>query len=281
MFRRTKTLLAFVFIAALAVSFSNDIRAQTANDKNAGAATQSKDDRAEQILQRAVEAQGGGAYLAVHSVTGRGFYTQFDARGMANEPSRFVDYQVFPDRERTEFRTGKTTFIQTNVGASGWFFDGLTRAIRDLTPAQIEDFRIAMRTSVDNVLHGWWRKEGAKIEYIGRREAGLAKRNEVMRLTYPDGFSVEFEFGAKDFLPAKILYKRRKADTDSMSENNETLEEDRLLQYINVNGIMTPYVIDHYRDGKQTSRINYLSVEFNKPIPESLFARPSDVKSLK
>jgi hypothetical protein len=55
-----------------------------------------------------------------------------------------------------------------------------------------------MRTKIDNLLRGWWRKEGGKITYVGRREAGLAKRNETIRLTYPDGFWIEYEFGARD-----------------------------------------------------------------------------------
>jgi len=281
-------LLAFIFSAPLAVS---------SQDANTFASPKAVDNKAEQIIQRAIEAQGGRAYLDIRTVTGRGFFTQYE-KGLTKMPSRFVDYQIFPDRERTEFRDGKVTVIQTNTGANGWIFDGLTRSIKDLTPAQSEDFKIAMRTSVDNILRGWWRKESAKLEYVGRREAGLAKRNEVVRLVYPDDFSVEYEFGAKDFLPAKILYRRKaaqaadkdKADKDKKENANgttdtaaadEPLEEDRLLQYIMLDGINTPFVIDHYRNGKQTSRINFETVEFNKPINDSLFARPSDIKGLK
>jgi outer membrane lipoprotein-sorting protein len=45
--------------------------------------------------------------------------------------------------------------------------------------------------------------------------------------------------------------------------------------------VLTPYVIDHYRNGTQTSRINYDSVEFNKPIADSLFAKPASIKAVK
>lgn len=287
--------IVFVFFAfMLSATF-----ATFAQSLNNGTSSKFAADKAEQILQRAIEAQGGRAYLDVRTITGRGFYTQFE-KGVSGMPSRFVDYQIFPDKERTEFRGSKVTIIQTNVGTSGWIFDGLMRSIKDLTPSQTEDFKIAMRTSVDNILRGWWRKENAKLEYVGRREAGLAKRNEVVRLTYPDGFSAEYEFGAKDFLPAKILYHRKTArptdkdksdkdkkenvNTDTANTDaapNESLEEDRLLQYVNIDGINTPFVIDHYRDGKQTSRINFQTIEFNKPISDSLFARPNDVKGLK
>jgi hypothetical protein len=144
-----------------------------------------------------------------------------------------------------------------------------------MKPDQVADFKFAMRVNVDNFLRGTWRKERAKLAYAGRREAGLAKRNEAVRIIYPDGFAVEFEFGAQDHLPAKVLYKRL------TKEGEEAKEEDRMLQYIKIDGIMTPLVIDHYRNGVQASRINYESVQFNAQIPDSLFTRPENAKAVK
>lgn len=233
-------------------------------------------EKAETVLQHAVEALGGRAYLEVRTIIGRGLFTQFQD-GRSGLPSQFVDYLILPDRERTEFRAKGVRTIQTNVGTTGWVYDGMAGRLRDMVPKQIEDFRFAMRTSVDNILRGWWRQEGAQLSYVGRREAGLARRNETVRLTYPDGFTVEFEFGAKDSLPAKVLYKRLNAE----NQEQAVPEEDHFAQYVALSGVMLPLVIDHFRAGVQTSRINYESVEFNRSIPDSLFVRPTDVKALK
>lgn len=232
------------------------------------------DERAEAILQRAIAALGGQAYLNVRTVSSRGNFSQFQ-EGRPLPPSTFVDYLVFPDRERTEFRTPTGRIIQTNTGSTGWIYDGAARVIRDLRPEQAADFRITLRTSVDNILRGWWRGEGARLSYVGRREAGLARRNEAVRLTYPDGFTIEFEFGAQDALPAKSRYTRRNR------EGEEAAEEDRFLQYVVIEGVRVPLVIDHYRAEVQTSRINYVNVEFNRPVPDSLFARPADARSVR
>jgi hypothetical protein len=244
----------------------------------AAARADAADERAESIVRRAVEAVGGAAYLNVRTVVGRGNYTPY-AKGVPGDLVTFLDYLAFPDRERTEFRSRGVRSIQTNVGtgagATGWIFDGMARSLHDMKPEQIEDFRVSMRTSVDNLLRGWWRAEGARLSYAGRREAGLARRNEAVRLTYPDGFAVDYEFGARDFLPAKASYKRKN------KEGEEQLEEDRFLRHMTFGGVTVPFVIDHYRAGVQTSRINYDSVEFNRPVPDTLFEKPASVKAVK
>ena len=237
------------------------------------------DDKSQQVIDHAIEALGGANYLNVQTVTAKGFYTTF-RDGMSQLPARFLDYIAYPDRERTEFTGAGIRTIQTNVGDTGWMFDGAVKKISEQTPAQVEDFKRTMKTGLENLLRGWWKKEGGKITYAGRREAGLAKRNETIRLTYPDGFWIEYEFGAKDFLPAKIIYKRSRKDPDT-GDMVEMTEEDQLLRFIAIEGVTAPWVVDHLVNGKQTSRLNYESVQYNQRFPDTLFAKPDNVKSIK
>ena len=237
------------------------------------------DEKAEKIVQKALQAMGGDRYLSVKTVIGRGFFTDFKD-GVSGIPLRFVDYIVYPDKERTEFSGGGQRLIQTNDKDRGWIFDGAALTLKDQTAEQLEDFRLATRTGIESLLRGSWRAQGAKLSYVGRREAGLARRNETVRLTYPDGFWIEYEFAADDGSPAKVLYQRKQKKPDS-DEMEEVPEEDRLYKAITVNGIVALYVIDHFRNGLQTSRINYESVEFNKTVADSLFAKPASVKAVK
>lgn len=233
------------------------------------------DEKAEAVIQRAIQRLGGERYLSVKTVVGRGNFTlvKDDISGL---PSAFVDYIVFPDKERTEFKIAGGKMIQTNIGDTGWIADSASRSIKDQTPEQVADFKRGIRTSLDYFLRGEWRKEkDVKLEYVGRREASLGKRNEVVRLTYADGTAIEYEFAAQDGTPAKMSYKRKNA------EGAEVKEEDRFAQFVEVNGVFAPYIIDHYRDGKQSSRINYESIQYNTPVPETLFAKPTDVKKIK
>lgn len=240
---------------------------------------QTVDEKSQAIINKAIEVVGGQAYLNVQTVTGRGFFSEFK-ENVPQVPLKFVDYLVYPNRERTEFTQSGIKTIQTNDGDTGWMFDGGPKKISDQSPAQIEEFKRTMRTTVENLLKGWWRNDGGKVTYVGRREAGLAKRNEAVRLTYPNGFWIEYEFGARDFLPAKVIYKKTRKDLDS-GDMVETTEEDVLLKFITEAGVTAPWVIDHFVNGKQTSRINYEQIQYNQRIPDSLFAKPADVKSIK
>jgi outer membrane lipoprotein-sorting protein len=61
----------------------------------------------------------------------------------------------------------------------------------------------------------------------------------------------------------------------------ETTEEDYLRSFVNIDGVNAPWVIDHFVNGKQTSRINYDSVQFNQKFPDSLWTKPDNVKAIK
>ncbi len=258
--------------------------AKTAAPSSDAAPTPENTAQAEAVLAKVLQTVGGQTYLQARTQTGRGRFSVF-VDAVAGLPAVFDDTVVYPDRQRTEFRGSSVRLIQVNTGDGGWVFDAATRTIKDLTAAQVTDFRTALRASLDNLLRGEWRRgtDKATLSYIGRREAGIGRRNEALRLTYPEGFAVEFEFGAKDNLPAKILY-RRSMKKDDAGDDPEAmkivLEEDRFAQFINVGGILSPFVVDHFRDGKQTSRVNYETLEYNRPVADSVFARPTNLKNL-
>jgi hypothetical protein len=233
-----------------------------------------RDEKAEAILARAIERVGGQKYLQTATQIGRGNFTQF-VNGQVDIPASFVDVIVFPDKERTEFKHSGNKTVQTNVGSSGWIFDGAARTIKDQNKEALENFRRGMRTSLDYILRGYWRKENASLTYAGKREAALGIRNEVLKLTFADGFTVEFEFAATDGLPGKSIFKKLNADAE------EVKEEDRYAQFVEIQGVFVPFVIDHFQNGKPTSRINYTSLEFNRPVPDSVFTKPKDLKELK
>jgi hypothetical protein len=237
----------------------------------AGAA-QTRDEKAEAVLKKAVQVMGGDKYLKVTSLVGRGKFSLV-REGVTGSFQSFVDIIVYPDKERTELKEFGRKNVQSNTGEGGWFFDAQTEVISDQSETQVSDFKRGLSVNLDNFLRGAWRGK-AVLSYVGRREASLGKRNDVVKLTYADGFAVEFEF-SDDGMPVKALYKRKNP------EGEDTKEEDRYAQFVDVQGVKAPFIIDHFSGGKQTSRINYETIEFNKQVPDSIFAKPSSPKDLK
>src|SRR5712692_7698209 len=97
------------------------------------------EEKAAKVVNRAIESLGGRAYLEVRSVVGRGQFTRFQG-GMAGASTPFTDYQVFPDRERTEFHIQGMEFIQVTTANTGWISDpyGASREPRVATPSEIQ-----------------------------------------------------------------------------------------------------------------------------------------------
>lgn len=229
--------------------------------------------KAEAVIAKAVQMLGGERYLSVSSQIGRGKYSIIK-EGAVVSFQTFVDVIVFPDKERTEFKERGNLTIQTNSGETGWVYDGEQDIVKIQNETQLANFKQGMRTSLDQLLRGSWRGD-AELSYIGRRPAALGKRNDAIKLIFKDGFVIEFEFSVDDGLPQKSLYKK------TTDEGEEVKEEDRYAQFVDINGIKTPFIIDHITNGKPTSRINYTTVEFNKPIPDLIFSKPSTPKEAK
>ena len=264
-YTRLTSLLLGIFVLAAAVSGQNSLAPAT-KDANTAA-------KAEAVVQKAIQNLGGERYLTVKSQIGRGKFSLIK-EGFVVSFQTFVDVIVYPDKERTDFRASGVKSVQTNVGDTGWVYDGDQELVKNQDAKQIANFKRGIRTSLDYLLRGHWRGQG-ELTYVGRRAATLGKRNEVIKLTYSDGLVVEYEFAADDGVPQKVTYSRQNAD------NVEIKEEDRYALFVEVGGIKTPFIIDRFTAGVQSSRINYETVEYNKTIPDSIFTKPASAKDVK
>jgi hypothetical protein len=244
---------------------------------SANSARQEQDDpdpvRAAAVIREAIKARGGDAYANVTSTVSHGQFTPFE-KGISLLPQNFVDYIYYPDRERTEFGKGDTKFIQSNSGNSGWVYDARQKAIRDQTEEQLKNFQQTIRYDLDNLLRRAWQEPGAKLVYLGRREAWRNTFSEAVRIDSADGASVVLHFDLRTKLPLMTEYKTVNGE---VTINNQA----RFFRWVAFNGIQYPTIQDFYREGQQTARANFDTVSFNVSIPEKIFAKPSNIKEVK
>lgn len=245
---------------------------------NATANAQDQDEndpaKAASAIRDAITARGGDVYLKIHSVESRGQYTPFE-KGLSGDPMSFVDYIVYPNRERTEFGKGDSKFIQCNSEIANWVYEAKAKMIRDQKEDQIKQFQQSARYDLDNLLRTASQQSGVKLVYLGRREAWRNTFSEAVRVNFNDGGSATLHFDPRSKLPLMIEYK-------TIGEEGATVNsEARYFRWVDFNGIKFPTLQDFYRDGKQSARVSFDTVSFNASLPDKLFAKPTNIKEVK
>src|SRR2546423_9213034 len=129
----TKLVIAFLFFSAASFSLAQSEKSSPGDEE-----------KAQQIVQRALKAVGGDRYLQIKTVIGRGLFTDYKD-GVSQIPMKFVDYVSYPDKERTEFNGGGARIVPTNFRDGGWNYDGAAVTLKDHNKQELEEFKITMR----------------------------------------------------------------------------------------------------------------------------------------
>lgn len=230
-------------------------------------------EKAAALIKRAIAARGGERYLNVKTVVSRGQFTPY-AKGEHDLPQPFVDYIVYPTKERTEFGKGSQRFVQTNVDNTGWTYNADGKLIKKQTEEQVKSYLQGVRYDLDNVLRREWNAPGTKLVFLKLREIQPSVFSEGVRIDYSDGGSITIYFDSQTGLPLLTQFK-------SIGDNGPRNDEVRFYQWISFDGINCPKIQDTYHGGVQSSRVYYESYLFNSEIPEKLFEMPANPKEVK
>ena len=229
--------------------------------------------KAAALVRDAIAARGGEAYLKITTLESRGQFTPFE-KAVSGDPTPFVDYVVYPGRERTEFGKGDSKFIQSNSETANWVYDATQRMIRDQKEEQVKQFQQSSRYDLDNLLRTASHQSGVKLVYLGRREAWRNTFTEALRVDFADGGTATLHFDPRSKLPLMIEYK-------TVGEEGTVNNEVRYFRWVDFTGIKFPTIQDSYRNGKQSARVSFDTVSFNVSVPDKLFAKPSNIKEVK
>jgi hypothetical protein len=230
--------------------------------------------RAAALIAEAVKARGGDVYLQIRTLVSRGDFTPYD-KGVSGDPVTFIDYIVYPNRERTEFGKGDEKLVQSNSDTANWIYDAAQKMIRDQKEDQIRQYRQGARYDLDNLLRTASRSQsGVKVTFAGHREIWRNTFADSVRVEFPDGGYAIINFDGRSKLPISTEYK-------TVGEQAPVGNEARYYRWVDFSGVMFPTLQDFYRDGKQTARASFDQVEFNVNLPDTLFAKPTNIKEVK
>ncbi|HKQ74801.1 MAG TPA: hypothetical protein VJ810_14000 [Blastocatellia bacterium] len=232
-------------------------------------------ERGGELIKQAVQARGGERYLSFTSIMSTGMYTPFD-KGLSQIPIQFIDWIVYPDKERTEFGKGKkkNRRIQVNVGKTGWVYDGDAETLKDQTDKQIEDHLEGLEFDIDRLLRSAVKNTGVEVGYAGREETRPGERADSIAIRLKSGQTAYLLLDRQTHLPISLTYEKT-------GDGGLTKHEIRYFQYVDYDSVKFPNVVDYFRDNVQTARVNIQLIKLNTPAGEELFAKPASVKAIK
>ncbi|HEU0177742.1 MAG TPA: hypothetical protein VFV58_26065 [Blastocatellia bacterium] len=232
-------------------------------------------ERGAELIKQAVQARGGERFLSFTNIMSTGMYTQFD-KGLSQNPIQFVDWIVYPDKERTEFGKGKkkNRRIQVNVGKTGWVYDGDAETLKDQTDKQIEEHLEGLEFDIDRLLRAAAKGAGVEVGYAGREETRPGERADVVAIRLKSDQTAYLLLDQQTHLPISLSYEKTE-------DGGLAKQEVRFNQYVDYDGVKFPNIVDFFRDSVQMGRLNVQTIKLNTQASDELFAKPANVKAIK
>jgi len=231
-------------------------------------AEESGEAKPRKVIEAAIEAMGGDAYLNVNSTHSYGRYFQF-SKGRKSF-AQYNDWTVFkPVKWRFQMGKGKNQFVSIyNLEeGKGWTLEG-KGTVAEIPEDAIEEFRRSTKEELDIILRFRLDEEGMNLFYYGPNDiAGQGKHEAVEFLDITNKSIVVF-FDRLSHLPAKL----EEHFTDKAGVRHK--EEMEMSNWHEFQGIMTPLRFDIFVDGEVSIQRFLEGITFNPEIPPEHFLEP-------
>ena len=227
-------------------------------------------ERGKRVVNEALQAVGGKAYLAmedrVESGRAYSFYRQeLQGLSIAKIYTRYVTPVPGKPcvRERQNFGKDESAGVLFNQQGA-WEFN--YHGARQLEPKRVDNWREGTVRNIFYILRQ--RLDEPAMDFYSR--GGDLYENlpvEIVDITDADGATVTVYFSVSSKLPLRQLFKRRNPEYKDF-DTEETL----FARYRNAGGgVMWPHSIRRLRNGDKIYEINSESVEINRNLRDDVF----------
>jgi hypothetical protein len=222
--------------------------------------------KARQILDQAVEAMGGSAYLNVHDVTCIGRIGQFDHAGDVTGFGKFIDYTQPPFKERQE-NLPKRNIIQVYNGDKGWDLD--RGGVSDAPKSDVTDFKEETQKDLDYILRQRSHEPGMNLRYGGSDVVDL-KQAQWVEMVDSDNRTIRIAFADNTHLPI-----RKTVETRDPRMQRKTEEIEYYSNYHPIDGVQTPFQITRERNQIKIFQVFFDKCDYNTSVADALFTKES------
>ena len=219
------------------------------------------DPRARQMLDRAIQALGGQAFLNAKSLTtkGRAFFFQ-DGNTTGMEP--YESYVQYPEKRR--FSYGKTKpVILINNGEKGWELDRY--GLIEQPDQQLQGWILSTRYSIENLLRLRINEPGVLIQ-MGKADFVDNEPTQGIEIIAPGGTSARPDLHRQTFIPSHITYRVRNVKEEAWDDYS-----DAYADYRTIDGIQTPMHVTRYLNGDRIGETFRNIAKYNEEYPPNYF----------
>ena len=240
--------------------------------------------KAKQVLQQAITALGGEAYLNVRDSDCVGRISQFGTVGDVAENTEFRELRLLPDKNRTEYTTkSQHSFIELILGAGdlylthggalvtvfngdqGWQLD--KAGVSDDSEEMVKDFKEQLKSDMNNMLRTRLKEPGVEASYAGPDLIDM-KEAEWIEFTDRDHRNLRLGIDKLTHLPLRWVVTTRDPETRQFAEVST-----KYTQYMTLDGVKAPLSLEITRNDRRVSQTFLSSCKFNSDIDPQLFTR--------
>jgi hypothetical protein len=222
--------------------------------------------KAKELLQQAIAALGGPAYLGVRDSTCTGRLSLFGHSGDLTGYEAFRDLWKLPDKNRTEYAK-KGNLIDVYNGNQGWTLD--RGGVQEAAATAVDDFQEQVKKDIDNLLRFRLKEEGMIFRYGGGDIADL-KQVDWVEIVDRDRRTFRLALDRSTRLPIHAVVLTRNSTTRERAE-----EVNYFSNYHPEQGVQTPLQVTRERNGQKVYQVFYNGCQYNTGLTDELFTRAS------
>ena len=258
---RVKLTICAVFLASILVA-QTDTSAPSASSIPVDQANAQK---ARTLLNQAIEALGGNAYLNIQDMSQEGRTYSF-YHGKPNSLGvQFWRFYKYPDKDRVEL-TKQRDVAYVHVGDKG--YEITYKGTHPQDPKDLATYVRRHHYALDIVLRTWLNNPKTALFYEGTTVAEQKPADQVTLLNAQnEGLTIYLD--SETHLPVKKSFTWR-----DPTDKQRNVEEEGYDNYRPIEGIMTPFRITGYYNGDMSGERFLTSVSYNKGLADSLFQVP-------
>jgi hypothetical protein len=256
-------LISFVLTALSLVPASAPSAPPATPSSQAIPVDQANAQKAKAVLDQAIKALGGDAYLHWTDMTQEGRAYSFH-HGEANSVgTQFWRFRKFPDLERVEL-TKKRDVIEIYNGDRG--YEITYKGVRNMDHKdELDPYLRRHHYSLDIVLRLWLNQPGVALFYEGQNVAAQKETDQVTIMNAKnEGVTLNVEINSH--LPVKKSFTWRDPTDKERNVEEEIFDDYRLIQ-----GIMTPFNTTRLFNGEMAAQSFLTDTKYNQNLSDSLF----------